>query len=95
MYELLAHPAVVGPAVVILVLTIIYRAPRGLSLLLAVIVGICTKDKDRRDACVEMVYALCQTRFHRSQSSAQPIRPRKRRPRSAGTTNTPPSLPKP
>ena len=66
--EFLPYLAVAGPAVVIL--AIIYRAPKGFSLLFAVIAGICTGDENRRRACVEMVYALCRARSWRSQRGA-------------------------
>jgi hypothetical protein len=85
-------PYLVGPAVVIL--AIIYRASKGLSLILAVIVGICARDENRRDACVEMVCALCQARSRRSRSPARPTLPTTR-PRTNGTRHTPPSLPSP
>jgi hypothetical protein len=85
-------PYLVGPAVVIL--AVIYRASKGLSLLLAVIVGICTRNENRRDACVEMVCALCQARSRGSRSQARPTRPTTRR-RTNTTRHTPPSLPKP
>jgi hypothetical protein len=66
----LSYLAVAGPVVVIL--AIICRAAKDLSLLLAVIVGICTRDENRRDACVELVCFLCQARSRRSRSPARP-----------------------
>lgn len=69
MFAILPCLAVVGPAVISLAT---YRACKGLSLLLAVIVSVCTKDENRRAACVEAVRALCQARPRPSSDSARP-----------------------
>ena len=94
MYELLAPPTVVGPAVVIMVLAIIYRAPRGLSLLLAVIVAIFTKDRDRRNACLTIVDAMCEARSRRSRSRVR-LTPPRTGPRDDDSGKPPLSLSKP
>lgn len=88
--EFLPYLTVAGPVVVIL--AIVYRAFKGLSLLLAVIVGICTRDENRRDACVEMVCALCQVWSRRSRSPAPSTLPTPTR-RASDTRQIPPSLP--
>ncbi len=83
MSEFLPHLTVAIPAVVIIMIG--YCAAKGISLLLASVVGICTKDENRRAACVEIVSSLCQAPSGRSRNPAWPRR-RQGRPRTNATS---------
>jgi hypothetical protein len=80
MSEFLPHLTAAVPAVVIIMIGYcaargISCAAKGISLLLAAVVGICTTNENRRAACVEIVSALCQAPSGRSRNPARPTLP--------------------
>jgi hypothetical protein len=57
MSALVPYLVTAGP--VVMAALIVRASARSISLLVAVIAGVCSKDVDRRNVCLEMVRALC------------------------------------